>query len=600
MNAPVNPNKSHRTDFLANAKPVQSNQDFLADAQPVQAAPQSQGSNWDVQASNDIGDILKGAGRGIASTAGNVGGLEHAMMPKAVQNSNYGKDFSEGLDTLKDWANPQNAWQSVGKGAEQVGEFLLPGGAEEEGAKALAKFAPWAGKAAEPLAKVLTTGASQGLVNKAQGGSFGTGAALGAGGTGIAEGLKAAAPAIAESALNIRKLDRAFGKKGGSIGRAILDETSGITPGKVAESAQGRLDELNPALNAAADRASARPNLVKALLPAPAEELPLHEQPFRRGRVSRPVVLNQADRPMPLQLEASPNETPLAIGGMDESGRFTPQGVLQRPQAFDEPSGGMGYRNYIGEIPGTQGGRKPLQGVWVRPQEIEPGQAPIAKTIANPSASLGGARGVLSHAFGTAARQGERTAATQLQPMATHLGETIGGEQIPENVTPRQLLDLKRGFGSEFIHRWNPETMTGVKGTAAKAYHAMGNEFNRTVPEGEELNRRISNLIPVAKRAESAELNAPTSQRVIGRVAAHTGALAGGIGAGAYGYHQGGVPGMIAAGALGTVAPELVASPEGQMAIARTLNSRAPKVLSKVFTGAGLTGTRQRRQTTEQ
>jgi hypothetical protein len=156
--------------------------------------------------------------------------------------------------------------------------------------------------------------------------------------------------------------------------------------------------------------------------------------------------------------------------------------------------------------------------------------------------------------------------------MATHLGETMSGEAIPENVTPRQLLDLKRGFGNEYIHRWNPETMTGVKGTAARTYHAMGQEFNRTVPEAEGLNSRISNLIPVAKRASSEELNAPTMQRAVNRFAAHTGALTGaGIG-GAIGYREGGLGGAVAGGLTGVFAPELIASPEGQMAAARLLN----------------------------
>ena len=82
--------------------------------------------------------------------------------------------------------------------------------------------------------------------------------------------------------------------------------------------------------------------------------------------------------------------------------------------------------------------------------------------------------------------------------------------------------------------------MTGVKGTAGQAYHALGQEFNRVVPEAEGLNSRISNLIPVARRGEAAELTAPTSQRIASRLLAHTGALAGAGFGGTAGYHQGG------------------------------------------------------------
>ena len=51
---------------------------------------------------------------------------------------------------------------------------MIPGGAEEH----LAGLAP---KAIRPLARIATSALGSGTVNAAQGGSFGTGAALGAG-----------------------------------------------------------------------------------------------------------------------------------------------------------------------------------------------------------------------------------------------------------------------------------------------------------------------------------------------------------------------------------------------------------------------------------
>lgn len=205
-----------------------------------------------------------------------------------------------------------------------------------------------------------------------------------------------------------------------------------------------------------------------------------------------------------------------------------------------------------------------------------------------PSASLQPARTVLSHAFDTAARQGERTTAGQFQPVATHLGETISGEPIPENVTPRQLLDLKRGFGNEFIHPWNPDTMTSVKGTAGRVYHGLSHAFEDAVPEAAPLNKQISNLIPIAKRAESEELNAPTAQRIAHRIGAHTGAMAGGIFGGMQGYQHGGAAGAIAGGIGGMLLPEFIASPTGEILAARILNSGATRLTGRGAADAAL------------
>lgn len=403
-------------------------------------------------------DVFTGVGKGLASTANNLG---HIVYPDWLAKHITGTPSAEQQES---YFAPKNTAESIGKGVEQVGEFMVPGGAEERGAAKLAEMAPKLGKFAKPLAHMATSALSGGAVNTAQGGSPITGAAMGAGGQVIGQGLKAMAPAIAEGALNIRKLDRAYGKGSGNIGRAILNETRGIRPGTIAESAEERLGDLNPQLNAAADRATM-------------------------------------------------------------------------------------------------------------------------------SASLKPARQSISDAVDTATKQGERTTFGQLQPMATHLDKTMFNLPIPSDITPRELLDLKRGFGNEFIHRWNPETMTGVKGTAAKTYHAMGQEFNRTVPEAKELNSRISNLIPVAKRAASAEMNAPTVQRAVNRFAAHTGALTGaGIG-GTLGYKEGGVPGAVAGGLTGVLAPELIASPEGEMAVARLLNKSSSL---KPLVGAGAQLTRKK------
>jgi hypothetical protein len=192
--------------------------------------------------------------------------------------------------------------------------------------------------------------------------------------------------------------------------------------------------------------------------------------------------------------------------------------------------------------------------------------------LPNRSASLGPARSIIGDAMTQAERQNAEGLHSQLGNMQEFLGRRFGtNEPIPSNVTPRELLDLKRGLSEEHL-RWNPELHDRALSTGRKAYGALDQELDRTVPEATGLNQRLSSLIPVAQRGESVSRNAPTLQRAIGRFGAHTGALTlGGIGA-AGGYREGGLPGAVAGGVTGVLAPELIASPEGQMAIARTLN----------------------------
>jgi hypothetical protein len=70
--------------------------------------------------------------------------------------------------------------------------------------------------------------------------------------------------------------------------------------------------------------------------------------------------------------------------------------------------------------------------------------------------------------------------------------------------------------------------------------------------------------------------------------------MATGLLGGYSGYQRGGLPGAVAGATLGIAAPEMIASPTGEMFLARTLNSQAPKLLSKAFTGGGLQLTRDK------
>ena len=500
-----------------------------------------------------------GAAKGFLHTISSSDDWARQHMPAWMTNSDFGFGPPANLEHVHQMATPHGTAQKIGYGGEQAGEFLIPGGAEESAAEHLGELAP----KLKPLARIAASALGAGAVNKAQGGSFAGGAAGGAAAGAAGEGLRAVAPRIAESALNIRKLDRAYGKGGGAIGRTILDETTGLTPGSVAESAQSRLNDLNPQLEQAADRASVRQNRVRGLLPAPTEEIPLHQTAGRPPRA----------RPMAFDAKINPEEDP-----MEPRSGNPMADISEYPGVNPHYLSGGAHPELAGRMPVTHG-------VLLRAPEVGTGSIP--DVVPHMSASLRTARGVLSSALGTAARQGERTTMNQIDPMVTHLGETIDGQPIGNQITPRQLLDLKRGFGNEFIHRWNPETMTGVKGTAAQTYRAMGDEFNRVVPEARELNGRISRLIPIAKRAESAELNAPTTQRIFQRIAAPTGALTGAVGGGYAGYERGRAEGALAGAGLGLLAPTLLTTPTGQMFLARTLNGWS-RPATRALAGGGL------------
>jgi hypothetical protein len=157
------------------------------------------------------------------------------------------------------------------------------------------------------------------------------------------------------------------------------------------------------------------------------------------------------------------------------------------------------------------------------------------------------------------------------------------GQRLPTQMTPRQILELKRGVGS-LEKGWNPEQRGIARGTVRRVYAALDGELDRTVPGAQELNQRISSLIPAAQRAESANRGAGITQRVGHRIAAHTGALAGSMGGAVLGYQHGGAPEAAAGALAGAVGPELLASPTARMIGARSL---ASPVTGRAFRALG-------------
>lgn len=143
------------------------------------------------------------------------------------------------------------------------------------------------------------------------------------------------------------------------------------------------------------------------------------------------------------------------------------------------------------------------------------------------------------------------------------------GQSIPQNLSPSEILELKRGVG-DTINSWEPSLQKSIAPIKQRVYGLLDAELDRTVPGAADLNQQISSLIPVKQRAGVLTRTAPLSQRIAGRMAAHTGALtAAGIG-GVLGYRQGGIPGALEYGGAGLVLPEVLASPTAQMLAART------------------------------
>lgn len=366
-------------------------------------------------------DTLGSIGGGLADAAGNtLSALAHPIDTAKGILASHGEQFSKA------------------KQAAQSGDYL---GAASHGAAGLIPVAgPFLHNAMDRTEAALNAHDPQAAIRETAGAIAPL--ALPSAVRGLGKSMAAAAPPLAEHSLGIRGVSHAFGA---TPGKAILEETRGVRPETVRDSAQQRLGDLNQELEA------------KALM-----------------------------------------------------------------------------------APGT--------------------------------ASLRPARDIILQREATAARGNSAQTPKELQPMIEHLTvpqNGFGGAVDPsgfieEQQHPSDFLQLKREFGKDFT-RWNPLNPSGEMGTARKAYGALANEFNQAVPGAEPLNQRISSLIPVSERANIVQHNATLPQRVQGRLAAHTGALAGT----AVGYATHGLPGAV----MGMVIPEFLSDPTVQMVGARSLNA---------------------------
>jgi hypothetical protein len=199
--------------------------------------------------SNSVVDFAKGVLKGALHTvsAADDFATQHlpAFLTTPIGQNPSRENSVNATQYAHDLAKTTNTAQAIGKGVEQAGEFFIPGGAEKGAGELLAtKYPSLASVASKLIAsghpelgaigKIALGSLGAGAVNATQGGSFGMGAAGGAVGGVIGQGLKSLAPTMAEVAMGTRAADRSLGK---TPGVAILNETSGISPGSIARQA---------------------------------------------------------------------------------------------------------------------------------------------------------------------------------------------------------------------------------------------------------------------------------------------------------------------------------------------------------------------------
>jgi hypothetical protein len=232
------PDTGKQVDFSKYAGPMTSN---------GIAAPQGTESTMTAGVKG-AKDLLTGAAEGAANTVGNAVSGTARLLNKIPGVGEYlaPKQGIEALEAkTKERSTPENTTQAIGRTGEQIGEWLIPSGAEEKVASLLPKM----GKAIPIAARIGTSALESGLRNASQGGSFGTGAEAGVGGELLNQGLQKAAPIVAETALGVTGRMRGHGK---TIGDAALNELSGVRPITLQSEAGRKIGDLTGQLETAA------------------------------------------------------------------------------------------------------------------------------------------------------------------------------------------------------------------------------------------------------------------------------------------------------------------------------------------------------------
>jgi hypothetical protein len=193
----------------------------------------------------------------------------------------------------------------------------------------------------------------------------------------------------------------------------------------------------------------------------------------------------------------------------------------------------------------------------------------------------------LSHQFAGGGKHGGNVATTPTTKKgAGFLPSTVPGApvpvKLPAKVDPVRARELRQGIDL-LVGSWNPEAKEAIEPLRKRVYGIISGEIHSAVPGSKALDAKMTQLIPARDAAWNVSYNPSLTQSLFGRVARHTGALAG-AGFGAYeGGKHGGTGGAVVGGLMGLVAPEIVASPASQMKVARILNSKAvPRTVTNV------------------
>lgn len=238
-------------EIAAKARATAQSPEVVAQGKRIDDANETWGGNLK-QIGKGLSDPFIGVAKGAGSTLYNSANLVNKGMRAVLPESLSPSPFPDQKPAM---LSPEGPIQKLGYGAEQVGEFMLPGGAEEQ----LASKAPGI---LAPIAKVGLGALSTGAVNKLQGRDFTTGALAGAAGQGLAAGVKTLAPSVAESALNISRKYRMFNK---TPGAAAIAETTGIMPGAISEQASKKALALTSQLETLAGQSTAPASVAPAV-----------------------------------------------------------------------------------------------------------------------------------------------------------------------------------------------------------------------------------------------------------------------------------------------------------------------------------------------
>ena len=128
---------------------------------------------------------------------------------------------------------------------------------------------------------------------------------------------------------------------------------------------------------------------------------------------------------------------------------------------------------------------------------------------------MGPARAAASEQIGRAQTQNQPRLIKGVQRMGSQLMERdyepgLGAEgpsatlPIPDEVPARDYLELRRGIGKALpAGSWSPESSNAFKAPRNAIYGTMTDQFHNAVPGTEELDNRISSLIPATKEPKN-------------------------------------------------------------------------------------------------